>query len=45
MWSSTLVLELDYIEVAIVTAHEVRLRSTAHSADVLDCLYGHGGIL
>jgi hypothetical protein len=42
MWSFTLVLELDYIEVAIITAHEMRLRSTAHSSNVLDCLYSHG---
>jgi len=42
MWSFTLVLEFHNIEVAIVTAHEMRLRSTAHSSNVLDCLYGHG---
>jgi hypothetical protein len=30
---------------AIIRAHQVRLRSTAHPSYVLDSLYRHGGIL
>jgi hypothetical protein len=30
---------------AIVGAHEMRLRSTAHSSYVLDSFHRHGGIL
>jgi hypothetical protein len=30
---------------AVFSAHQVRLRSSAHATDVLDGLNGHGGIL
>jgi hypothetical protein len=30
---------------AVIGAHEMRLRSTAHPSYVLDSLYRHGGIL
>jgi hypothetical protein len=30
---------------AIIRAHEMRLRSTAHSSYMLDSFYRHGGIL
>jgi hypothetical protein len=31
--------------VSIIGAHQMSLRSAAHSSHVLDSLYGHGGIL
>jgi hypothetical protein len=45
MWSFTLVLELHHVEVAVVGAHQVRLRSAAHPSHVLDRFHWHGGIL
>src|SRR5262249_11918018 len=38
-------LELDYVKVAVVSPHEVRLRAAAHSPYVLDRFHRHGGIL
>jgi hypothetical protein len=39
------ILELDYVEMTIIGAHHVRLRSTAHSSYMLHSFYRHGGIL
>src|SRR5215470_15552608 len=36
-----IVLELDHVEVAVASAHQVRLRSPAHPSHVLDGLRGH----
>src|SRR5579864_596895 len=36
------VLEFDDVEMAVISAHEMRLRSTAHPSYVLDSFYGHG---
>jgi hypothetical protein len=32
------VLEFNHVEMAVRSAHEVRLRSAAHSPDVLHCI-------
>ena len=40
MWSSTLVLKLDNVEMAVFSAHEMRLRSTAHASNMLHRLDG-----
>jgi hypothetical protein len=40
-----IVLEFHHVEMAVVGAHEMRLRSTAHPSHVLDSFYRHGGIL
>ena len=40
-----IILELHHIEVSVIGAHQVRLRSSAHSSYVLHSFYWHGGIL
>jgi hypothetical protein len=40
-----IVLEFHHIEMAVIGAHQVRLRSSAHPPYVLDSFYRHGGIL
>ena len=40
-----IVLESHDVEVSIISAHQMRLRSTAHPSYVLDSSYRHGGIL
>jgi hypothetical protein len=40
-----IILEFHHVEVAILGAHQMRLRSAAHSSYVLDSFHRHGGIL
>ena len=40
-----IILKLHHVEVPVVGAHQMRLRSSAHSSHVLDSFYRHGGIV
>ena len=37
------VLKLHDVVISVCAAHEMSLRAAAHSANVLNCLYGHRG--
>jgi hypothetical protein len=37
------VLKLHDVVISVCAAHEMALRAAAHSANVLNCLYGHRG--
>ena len=40
-----IILEFHHVEVAVIGAHQMRLRSSAHSSNMLDRFHRHGGIL